>query len=97
MPFHSVNVKRGQSRGLTKSWFSLFTPPKTDESGQVTNEKTVGRFKGRITVQNEEEKKSYETTKNTKIQQIIKLMLEIHTKMFSKPLLFTLDMLETSE
>jgi len=39
MPFISAGIKRGQSRGLKKSWFSMFSADKTDESGQVSNEK----------------------------------------------------------
>ena len=62
-PFIRVPIKRGQSRGLSKSWFSFFTPDKLDESGEVTNEKIVGYFKGRVRVSNEEERKEYETQK----------------------------------
>jgi hypothetical protein len=32
-PFRNIDVKRGQSRGLSKSWFSLFSADKEDESG----------------------------------------------------------------
>lgn len=32
-PFNKFNLIRGQSRGLQKSWFSFFTPDKTDEDG----------------------------------------------------------------
>lgn len=38
MPFLSIPIKRGQSRGLKKSWFS-FSADKVDESGQVSDEK----------------------------------------------------------
>ena len=51
-PFMRADIKRGQSRGLKKSWFS-FGADKTDESGQVSNEKVVGYFKGRIKVYND--------------------------------------------
>lgn len=46
-PFNSYSVIRGQNRGLKKSWFSK---DKTDKSGQVSNLKNVGYFKGLITV-----------------------------------------------
>ncbi len=52
-PFISIPIKRGQSRGLQKSWFSFLSEDKVDESGEVTNEKFVGFFKGRIRVKNE--------------------------------------------
>ena len=55
-PFINVDIKRGQSRGLKKSWFN-FGAEKTDESGSVSNEKVVGSFKGRIKVYNDEEEK----------------------------------------
>jgi len=51
-PFIKIPVKRGQSRGLQKSWFSFFSEDKVDESGEVTNEKVVGYFKGRVKVTN---------------------------------------------
>jgi len=54
-PFISIPIKRGQSRGLQKSWFSFFSDDKMDESGEVSNEKFVGFFKGRVRVINEEE------------------------------------------
>ena len=41
-PFVKIPVKRGQSRGLRKSWFTFFSDDKVDESGEVTNEKVVG-------------------------------------------------------
>ena len=59
MPFLSIPIKRGQSRGLKKSWFSFFSTEQQDESGQVTDEKQVGYFKGRIKVVNEEEEEVY--------------------------------------
>jgi len=54
-PFIKIPIKRGQSRGLSKSWFSFIVPDKLDDSGEVSNEKTVGYFKGRITIKNEAE------------------------------------------
>jgi len=54
-PFIKIPIKRGQSRGLTKSWFSFFSEDKVDESGEISNEKTVGFFKGRVKVTNAKE------------------------------------------
>ena len=62
-PFRNIDIKRGQSRGLKKSWFSFFSSDKTDESGEVTNEKVVGKFKGRIRVYNKEEQAQYNQAK----------------------------------
>lgn len=48
-PFESFEIKRGQSRGASKSWFS-FGAQKQDESGEVSDEQVVGKFKGVVTV-----------------------------------------------
>ena len=65
MPFLNYPIKRGQSRGLKKSLFGgLFGAEKTDASGEVSNEKEVGFFKGRIKVYNDQEEKEYKATKH---------------------------------
>jgi hypothetical protein len=46
-PFATYDLKRGQSRGASKSLFSF---AKTDESGAASDEQVVGRFKGVVTV-----------------------------------------------
>jgi hypothetical protein len=56
-PFVTYDLKRGASRGNSSSFFgSLFSSDKVDEEGEVTTEKTVGHFKGRIDVYNIEER-----------------------------------------
>lgn len=62
-PFITIPVKRGQSRGLSKSWFTFFEDDKVDESGEVSNEKVVGYFKGRVRVTNHEETKEFNRAK----------------------------------
>ena len=83
-PFLSVPIKRGQSRGLKKSWFS-FGADKTDESGQVSNEKQVGYFKGRIRVYNEAEEQAYKAEKAEKMAQVMDLIKNVHQKTFKQP------------
>ena len=58
-PFIKIPIKRGQSRGLSKSWFSFIIPDKLDESGEVSNEKVVGYFKGRIKITNHDEAEQF--------------------------------------
>lgn len=87
-PFIKIPIKRGQSRGLTKSWFSFFTPDKVDESGEVTNEKVVGFFKGRIKVANSEETKVFMDEKEDKIGEIFDLIRQIHQKLYKSDLEF---------
>lgn len=85
-PFISIPVKRGQSRGLTKSWFSFLAADKVDESGEVTNEKTVGFFKGRVKVTNAEERKAFVAEKEEKIGEIFDLIRQIHQKLYKSDL-----------
>ena len=53
-PFDQYNIKRGQSRGASKSFFSF--KAKEDESGAVTTEKVVGKFKGLINIVSENDR-----------------------------------------
>lgn len=89
-PFLNVPIKRGQSRGLKKSWFN-FGGDKTDESGSVSNEKIVGSFKGRIRVYNDDEEKEYRAEKREKMEKIMQLIKTIHFKTFKQPFELTLD------
>jgi hypothetical protein len=54
-PFNQFDIKRGQSRGASKGLLGgLFgSAPKTDDSGAVSTEQIVGRFKGIVTVESE--------------------------------------------
>lgn len=94
-PFRNIDIKRGQSRGLSKSWFSLFSADKEDDSGQVTNEKIVGKFKGRIRIYNREEKKLYEEVMQQKMDRIFQLLNDIHIKVFGGPMEATIDSLNS--
>lgn len=59
-PFTEISVVRGQQRGLTKGFFgSLFSKPNKDETGQISNIKEVGKFKGLIKVYNKDEEDNY--------------------------------------
>ena len=48
-PFDTFEIKRGQTRGLSKGLFA-FSHKKKDESGQDSNEKVAGIFKGIVHV-----------------------------------------------
>lgn len=87
-PFIRIPIKRGQSRGLSKSWFSSLVDDKVDESGSVTNEKIVGYFKGRVRVVNEEEAKAYKEEIEQKLAEIFDMIRTIHQKMFKSDLEF---------
>jgi len=62
-----VDIKRGQQRGNSKSWFSS---DKEDESGQVNTIKSVGKFKGMVNVYNEEIYSDYKSDKKRILKEI---------------------------
>ena len=49
-----------------------------DESGEVTNEKTVGYFKGRVRIRNEAEHEEHTKIKEEKMEQIFDLIRQLH-------------------
>ena len=49
-PFDSFDIKKGQSRGGSKQWWPFGAAQKQDDSGEVSDESVVGRFKGLVTV-----------------------------------------------
>jgi hypothetical protein len=62
---------------VQSSWFS-WGAEQQDASGQATNEKEVGFFKGRIRVVNDSEDKQFKADKDYKMQQIFDLIRNIH-------------------
>ena len=87
-PFINIPIKRGQARGLKKSWFTMFGEDKLDESGQVTNEKVVGHFKGRITVINQAEKQAFREEMERNMNEVFSLIQQIHHTMFKTEMEF---------
>ena len=90
--FTSIDIFRGQSRGLSKSWFNIFSRDQEDESGEVTNKKKVGYFKGRINVYNEEDEKEFRANKETKMKKIFSMIKSIYKKVYdNQEFPFTFD------
>ena len=59
-PFQTYEIKRGQTRGAKAGfWASLMNEVKEDESGQVSTEELMGKFKAVIEVEVKEEKDEY--------------------------------------
>lgn len=59
-PFQTYEIKRGQTRGASAGVFaSLFNEVKEDESGQVSTEELMGKFKAVIEVEVKEDKDTY--------------------------------------
>lgn len=82
--FTNIDLKKGQVRGLRKSPFAFLDPKKHDESGELCNEKIVGRFKGLITVENDDEVRDYELTKHVKITEMWMHLNSVFKKVFGK-------------
>ena len=95
--FTKVEIFRGQSRGLKKSWLNIFSSQQVDESGQITDKKKVGYFKGRISVYNEEDAKAFKEEKRQKMVRIFNLIKQIHKTLYGQPLDFELDGLQKSQ
>jgi hypothetical protein len=58
----------------------MFKKPKTDESGEISNKKKVGKFKGRVTITNQDEKDIFKALKESRLKIIISLINELHEK-----------------
>jgi hypothetical protein len=96
-PFSSYDIRRGQSRGASKSWWPFSMKPKQDESGEISNETVVGKFKGIVTVQSEEDLKNYKEVKNELSKELFRAVSNAAIKITGKPLIMDLSKLETAE
>mmetsp|Transcript_3806 Transcript_3806/g.5094 ORF Transcript_3806/g.5094 Transcript_3806/m.5094 type:complete len:118 (+) Transcript_3806:94-447(+) len=71
--FYNAPIQRGQTRGVEKSWFS-FGGGNTDESGQESTLRIVGKFKGVIDIFNEEEQQEFDDEKKRLLDEIFALL-----------------------
>jgi hypothetical protein len=95
-PFTEYPIKRGQSRGASKSFFS-WGAAKEDDSGAVSTELEVGKFKCLIEIWNEADKITYTEKKQAKIHDIKTKLNAISLKKTRKPINFNLEDLDTAE
>jgi hypothetical protein len=79
-PFHTADIIRGQSRGLGGGFFSFFKKPKTDESGMVSNLKVVGLFKGKVSIENKDEKDTFKALRDSRVKIIIALLKDLYER-----------------
>ena len=79
-PFDSYELKRGQSRGASKSWWSFGGAKKVDESGQASTEQVVGKFKGVVSVQTKEDREKYQEYKSKLLLSLKKLLNTLSQK-----------------
>lgn len=96
-PFHECIVRRGQQRGASKGFFSMFSKADTDDSGQITTIKEVGKFKGIIKVFNNDEMENYKSQTKSRHELIKKLIRDLHQKKLNEPMAFDFDKLESQE
>lgn len=68
--FSTIDIKRGQSRGLNKGILDMLLPTNTDESGFKTSEKVIGQFKGHIHVHNKRTDEEYDLSKGRVMKKI---------------------------
>lgn len=77
-PFHSIELKKGQSRGISKGLFSsLLKKKKKDESGQDSSEKVVGIFKGIVEVESRDDRRNYDILKAKLVDNLLKHVKKI--------------------
>ena len=96
-PFDSYDLKRGQSRGASKSWFSFGSSQKTDASGQASTEQVVGKFKGVVTVQTGDDRKQYLEFKEKLLLSLKQMLNKISQKKLKKPFALNMEQLDTME
>lgn len=84
--FYTSSVMRGQTRGISKGFFSSLFSHITgeDESGQPSSLKEVGSFKGYINVYNKEDQIQYKKDRTAAISQLFSLLDELHMKKCGK-------------
>ena len=96
LPFDEFEIKRGQSRGNKASLFS-FSRPKTDETGNISTVKVVGKFKGKINMLNHEVLENFETVQAERLDLVIKMMREVYFLRTNEELDFDMEKLKTPE
>lgn len=74
---------------------NLFSKADTDETGQVTTIKEVGKFKGIIKVFNNDESDNFKSQKKSRNELIKKLIRDLHQKKLNEPMSFDFDKLES--
>ena len=92
--FYNMDIMRGQSRGVEKSWFG---GGQQDESGQESTIRKVGTFKGTIEIVNNEEKAEFEAEKGRLLEEIFQNLSVLYRRKTGEGQEFDLDVVETAE
>ena len=78
LPFTEIKVIRGQQRGVSKGFFSFFSKPERDNTGEISTIKTVGKFKGIIKVYNKDEDENHKGQRKARYDLIVKLIRDVY-------------------
>jgi len=84
-PFNSYDITRGKSRGNIRKFWKFRRNIRHDDSGEISTETVVGKFKGIIQVQSVSEIESYNSEKHELIN-VLKSKLMILSQKDGKPL-----------
>ena len=95
-PFDTYYLKRGQTRGASKSLWP-FSSAKEDESGSVDTEQVVGRFKCIIDIESEKEKKEHAEQRESKMHELKLKLNALSIKKTKKAIDFNIDEIATME
>jgi hypothetical protein len=93
-PFQTFDIIKGQSRGLSKGWF---TTNNEDEAGQVSTIKNVGKFKGIVSVINKERDDIFSKVKKSRIQILKDSLNNLSLALYDEEFKFNYDELISAE
>jgi len=96
-PFDQYMIKKGQSRGGGGGLLGLFSKKKTDDSGEVTTEQIMGKFKGLITVDSKQRMEEFEIAKQEKLAEVKRVLGQLSWKVKNKELKIDSQKLQTQE
>jgi hypothetical protein len=96
-PFNEFKLRKGAQRGVKPGLFSMFSKPKTDDSGNISTVKEVGYFKGVVKVHNPDQKDDFMATKLARDAAVIDLVKKIYKRRFGEEMDLNVDELESQE
>lgn len=97
-PFNSYEIVRGQTRGAkVNAWKRVTGNFATDQSGNVSTEKRVGKFKAVIEVESRKARKEYLAEKNKLLGELVEGLKALARNRDIKDFNLDLHLLETQE
>lgn len=95
-PFHSIELKKGQSRGLPNGLFAsmMRRAQRRDRSGANTNEKVVGFFKGIVEVESHKDRDDYDDRKAFLVADLVDNLNKISLMKLKEEFVIDVDLIE---